>query len=187
MKKIQYNSPVVLTFFFLSLFALILGYATDQGTTEVFFSVYKYSLKSPLTYLRFFTHILGHVSLDDFMENMLLLLVIGPPLEEKYGSSSLLTGILFTALASGIFQFTLFPQETLMGAGGIVFMMIMLSSLSGMREGKIPLTLIIVGLIYLGREFFSIGLSVHDTANFMHVVGGVCGTIFGLLEYKIKR
>ena len=45
---------------------------------------------------------------------MLLFLVIAPPLEERYGSRTLLSGILMTALVSGI-----------------VFMLIMLSSLAG--------------------------------------------------------
>ena len=38
------------------------------------------------------------------MGNMLLFLVIAPPLEERYGSRTLLSGILMTALVSGILQ-----------------------------------------------------------------------------------
>ena len=41
--------------------------------------------------------------------HMTLLLVVGPPLEEKYGSRRLLGCILFTALASGMVQFIFFP------------------------------------------------------------------------------
>ena len=59
-----------------------------------------------------------------------MFLVIGPPLEERYGSRVLLTGILLTALISGLLQTVLFPNSALLGASGIVFMLIMLSSLS---------------------------------------------------------
>lgn len=124
---------------------------------------------------------LGHADFNHFLGNMLLLLVVGPPLEEKYGSRALLAGILFTALVSGILQFILFPHTALLGASGIVFMLIMLASVSGMRGGKIPLTLLLVGALYLGQEIYSIVFVNDSVANFMHIVGGVCGTGFGLL------
>lgn len=69
---------------------------------------------------------------------MLLFLVIGPPMEEKYGSKVLLTGILLTALISGLLQCIFFPSTALLGASGIVFMLVMLSSLAGMKEGESP-------------------------------------------------
>lgn len=128
---VQYNSPVILTFFLLSLGALFLGQYTGGWTTTHLFSVYRSSLKDPLFYFRLFGHVLGHGSWDHFINNMLLLLVVGPPMEEKYGSLPLLKGILLTALISGVLQCLLFPRTALLGASGIVFMLIMLASLSG--------------------------------------------------------
>ena len=58
--RIQYNSPVVLTFFLLSLGALALGEFTGERTTWLLFTVYRSPLTDPLTYLRMFTHVLGH-------------------------------------------------------------------------------------------------------------------------------
>ena len=95
---VQYNSPVILTFFLLSLGALFLGRYTGGWTTTHLFSVYRSSLKDPLFYFRLLGHVLGHGSWDHFINNMLLLLVVGPPMEEKYGSLPLLKGILLTAL-----------------------------------------------------------------------------------------
>lgn len=94
-----------------------------------------------------------------------MFLVIGPPLEERYGSRVLLTGILLTALVSGLLQTVLFPNSALLGASGIVFMLIMLSSLSGMEDGGIPVTLILVAVLYLGRELYSILFVKDDIAN----------------------
>ena len=184
MKKLQYNSPVILTFFFVSLAALVLGQVSGGWVTQEFFSVYRSSMTSPFTYVRFVGHVLGHASLDHFLGNMLLLLVVGPPLEEKYGSSTLLTGIVITALISGILHFVLFPGTALLGASGIVFMLIMLASLSGMRNGKIPLTLVLVALLYLGQEVLSILFVEDNVANLMHIVGGGCGTAFGFAVAK---
>ncbi len=87
--ELQYNSPVILTFFLLSLLVLFLDQWTDGWTTMHLFCVYRSSLKDPLFYIRLFGHVLGHASWDHFLNNMLLLLVVGPPMEEKYGSKPL--------------------------------------------------------------------------------------------------
>ena len=62
MKKIviRFNAPVILSFALLSLIALLLGKWTNGATTTQFFSVYRSSLADPLTYVRFFGHVLGH-------------------------------------------------------------------------------------------------------------------------------
>lgn len=180
----QYNAPVTLSIFFLSLLALVLGRVTDGWTTAYLFSVYRSSLVDPLFYVRLFCHVLGHANWSHFLNNMLLLLVVGPPLEEKYGSRTLLGGILMTAAISGVLQCLFFPGSALLGASGIVFMLIMLSSLAGMRSGTIPLTLILVAVLYLGQQVYGMLFVQDQVANFMHIVGGVCGTAFG---FAVRR
>ena len=150
--RLQYNAPVVLTFSLLSLGALLLGMLTGGGSTRLLFCVYRAPLTDPLTYVRMITHVLGHANYTHFIGNIMPLLVIGPPLEEKYGSRTLLAGILLTAGVSGILQCVFFPGSALLGASGIVFMLIMLASLAGMKDGRIPLTLILAAVLYLGQE-----------------------------------
>lgn len=181
MKKFQYNSPVVISFFLISFAALVFGWLSNNWTTASLFSVYRSSFRNPFTYIRLISHVLGHADLEHFFGNMLMFLVIGPPLEERYGSRVLLTGILLTALISGLLQTVLFPNSALLGASGIVFMLIMLSSLSGMEDGGIPVTLILVAVLYLGRELYSILFVKDDVANLMHIIGGICGTTYGFL------
>lgn len=132
-----------------------LGQWTNGWTTMHLFCVYRSSLKDPLFYVRLFGHVLGHASWDHFLNNMLLLLVIGPPMEEKYGSVPLLEGIVFTALVSGVLQCALFPRTALLGASGIVFMLIMLASLSGF-SGGIPVTMLLVAALYLGQQVYDV-------------------------------
>lgn len=72
----------------------------------------------------------------------------------------------------------------LLSASGIVFMLIMLSSLAGSRNGGIPITLIPVGALYLSRQVYDILFVQDNVANFMHIVGGACGTVFG---FAVRR
>ena len=178
--RIQYNSPVVLTFFLLSLGALALGEFTGERTTWLLFTVYRSPLTDPLTYLLMFTHVLGHADYTHFMSNMMLFLVVGPPLEEKYGSKRLLGCIVLTAFVSGLVQFIFFPGEALLGASGIVFMMIVMSSLAGMKNGCIPITLILVLVLYIGGEIVD-GVVLRDNiSQLTHIIGGICGALLGI-------
>lgn len=178
--RLQYNAPVTLSIALISLLVLFLDNATGGRANLYCFSVYRSSLTDPLFYVRLFGHVLGHANWDHFSSNMLLLLVVGPPMEEKYGSRSLLKAVALTAFISGVLQCLLFPHTRLLGASGIVFMLIMLSSLAGVRNDGIPLTLLLVGVLYLGEQVYDVFFVRDNVANFMHVVGGVCGTVFGL-------
>jgi len=178
--KLQYNSPVVLTFALLSLFALLLHFWSDGYTTTKLFSVYRSSLADVCTYFRFFLHVLGHASYAHFLGNMMLILVVGPPLEERYGSHSLLWAIFITALISGLVQWLFFPGSALLGASGIVFMMIVMSSLAGMRDGCIPITLILVLVLYIGGEVVDGFVLRDNVSQLTHIVGGICGALLGM-------
>jgi len=179
-RLIEYNAPVTLSFVFLSLAALLLGYLTGGASTRLLFSVYRCSLLDLLGYPRLLLHVLGHASFAHFSGNITLLLVLGPGLEERYGSRVILFAVLVTAFISGLAQWLLFPGVALLGASGIVFMMILMSSLGGSRGGGVPLTLILVFLIYVGGEVVK-GISAQDNVSQLtHVIGGVCGTVLGV-------
>lgn len=180
MKRIVYNSPVILSFTLMALAALALGTLTQGGSTSLLFTVYRGSLLDPLFYLRLFTHVLGHANFAHFSSNFMMILLLGPMVEERYGSRQLIRMILLTAFITGLLQVIFFPHESLLGASGIVFMLVLLSSATNFRRGELPLTLIIVAVLYIGQEFWA-GISAADNVSqFAHIVGGVCGGIFGL-------
>lgn len=179
LKKIDYNSPVVLSFAFISFLVLVLGFLTNGWTTRAFFSVYRTSFGDLFGYVRLFGHVLGHANLSHYVNNMMMLLLIGPMLEEKYGSKLLLEMILITALITGVLNNILFPTG-LLGASGIVFMMIILSSITSVKEGMLPLTLIVVVILYLGDQIMAGILSADNISQLTHIIGGVCGGIFGM-------
>ncbi len=177
--KISYNAPVSLTFALLALAALILGNVTGGWTTANLFSVYRCSLADPLAWFRFFGHVLGHSGYAHYISNMVLILVLGPNLEDRFGSWNILWAIVFTALVSGAVQFIFFPNTALLGASGIVFMMILLSSFGGVRNGVIPTTLILVAIFYLGGELWDAIFVDDNVSQLTHIIGGLCGTFLG--------
>ena len=63
-------------------------------------------------------------------------------------------------------------------------MLIMLSSLADSRNGGIPITLILVSALYLSRQVYDIFFVQDTVANFMHIVGGACGTVF---DFAVRR
>ena len=163
-----YNSVVILTFFFISLIALILNYITKGKSNNVLFSSYRSSLLKPLTYVRLVTHIFGHADWNHFMNKFLYILLIGPMIEEKYGSLNLLIMILITATVIGLFN-SIFTRNKILGASGITFMLIVLSSFVNFSTNKIPLTFI------LGAK--------DSVSHGSHFLGALCGFIFSYIIF----
>lgn len=185
LKKIQYNSPVVLSFVLVSFAVLLLGSLTNGWATTNLFCVYRSSFLNPLTYIRLFGHVLGHANLEHYTSNMLLILLLGPMLEEKYGSKNLFFMIALTAVITGLIHSLLFSTG-LLGASGIVFMMIILSSMASFEQGRIPLTLIFAVVIYLGKEVVGL-VQKDDISQLTHILGGICGGIYGVILSKKNR
>lgn len=186
--KLSYNAPVALTFALLSLAALILDMITNGWTTVNLFSVYRSPLSDPLTWVRFFGHVLGHSGYAHYIGNIVLILVLGPNLEDRFGSWNVLWAILVTAVVSGLVHYLFFPGTMLLGASGIVFMMILLSSFGGVRNGIIPITLILVAVCYLGGELWDAIFVDDNVSQLTHIIGGLCGTVLGFaLSGKKKK
>jgi len=177
--RISFNAPVVLSFVLLCFAATLLGRITKGASDPVFFMVYRSSFRSPLTYVRFFTHVLGHVDWSHFIGNASYLLLLGPMLEEKYGLAKIVEVILSAALVTGIVNFVFFPQVALCGASGVVFAFILLTSFAGFKGGEIPLTFILVTVIFLGQQVYE-GVTLRDNvSNLSHILGGAVGAVLG--------
>ena len=177
--RITLNAPVTLAFVALCAIATLLGRLTAGGLNTLLFSTYYTSLLDPLFYVRLFTHVIGHASWSHFAGNAVYLLLLGPLLEEKYGSRCLIEVILLTALATGLVHTVFLPHSGLLGASGVVFAFIVLGSVTNIREGEVPLTFIVVFIIFIGQQLF-LGLTAADNvSNLTHIVGGIVGGFAG--------
>ncbi|MCI8528533.1 MAG: rhomboid family intramembrane serine protease [Lachnospiraceae bacterium] len=184
--KVSFNSPVILTFTIICAITLLLDFITKGYTNTHFFSVYRSQWTNPLTYVRLFGHIVGHGGMEHFVGNIMLILVVGPMLEEKYGSSNILFVILSTALATGIAHLVFVPGYALLGASGVVFAFIMLSSFTCIKEKEIPLTFILVALLYIGEQVYEGLFVVSNISNLSHILGGLVGAGLGFVMHKNK-
>lgn len=140
------------------------------------------SYSNPLTFLRIFSHALGHQNWNHLIGNFTLILLIGPILEEKYGSQRLLIMMLIACGVTGILNSVLFSTG-LLGASGIVFMFIILGSFTNFKSGDIPLTFILVIMLFLAKEVMD-AFQNDNISQFAHITGGICGSIFGFKSRK---
>jgi GlpG protein len=140
---------------------------------------YHSSLADPLTYIRFFTYVFGHANWSHFIGNASYLLLLGPMLEEKYGSGQMIKIILITAIVTALINYIFFWNVGLCGASGVVFAFILLASFTGFREGEIPLTFLLVAAIFIGQQIYE-GITVQDDiSNMAHIAGGIVGAVIG--------
>jgi len=180
--RIKYNAPTVLTFTLLCAIIMLLSQTLLPHLNEKWFmvagrGVFKFSFRDIMT---LFTHICGHANWAHLISNFTLILVVGPMLEVNYGSKQLLLMIVITALVTGILNAVLF-RSALMGASGVVFMMILLSSFTNFSRGEIPLTFILVLILYMGVQIIE-SFYTDNISQFAHIAGGLCGSFFGFFH-----
>ena len=73
---------------------------------------------------------------------------------------------------------------SLCGASGIVFACIVLSSFTAFKEGEIPMSFILIVILYIGKEVYARIAIKHNVSNFTHILGDVIGGIAG---YSLNR
>lgn len=186
--RISFNAPLVLGFALACSAVTLIGSLTGESSTARLFATYSAPMTDPLMYVRLFTHVLGHAGFAHLVGNMAYILLLGPGLEERYGGGKLLTVIAVTAVITGVIHNLLFPHSALLGASGVVFAFILLTSFTEFREGEIPLTFILVALIYLGQQIWD-GITVKDNvSNLTHIIGGLVGAGAGyMLNRKTEK
>lgn len=179
----SFNAPLMIGFALIALVALLLGQFTNGVSNRLVFSVYR-SPMSPLFILRLFAYVFGHADFTHYVSNMALILSLGPIVEERFGSIRVLVMFAITALVSAIFHLVFGGNTALMGASGIVFMLIFLASTAGTGRGEIPITLIAVCALYLTQEIFAGVFSQDNISQLTHIVGGICGAFMGIFLHK---
>ena len=174
--KVSVNAPLIIGLAATAALVLLLD-SLSGGSVNRMLAARFTSWSDLLMYPRLVLHVLAHQNLAHFTANFILILAIGPLVEEKYGSGRLAMMMLVTAFATGLIA--VFFNVSLIGASGLVFMLILLASFANARNGTIPLTFILVALVYIGNEVVTGIIATDNVSQLAHIVGGLCGSCFG--------
>ncbi len=174
----SYNSVVIISYFLICLLVLIID-TISKGKLNNFLTTRRGSLLNPMTYIRLVTSGLCHKDWTHFRNNFVMILLVGPLLEEKYGSIPMLEMIIITTIASSLVHLFIYENGAI-GASDNVYMMVVLCSIVNISQGKIPVTLILIFLFYVADEIIKQIFKRNDNiAHDSHIVGAICGFIFG--------
>ncbi len=176
--KIKFNAPVILGFSLICVIVYFVAVLTG-GEIMRMFTLGRVNTADPLSLMTLVTHAIGHVSIDHLLGNLTFILLLGPIVEEKYGGPRLLLMMIITALVTGVLNM-LFFHTGLLGASGIVFMLILLVSFANSKSGEIPVTFILIALLFIGKELLH-SFRDDQISQFAHIIGGLCGSVFGFV------
>ena len=179
--KVTFNSPVVLWFVIICVGVQVVSTLTGGASTAALFTFRPGPLSDPLTLFRHVSHVFGHISWDHLIGNMGYILLLGPLLEEKYGSPKLAIIILASSLGVSIANAIIFPTGGVVGASGVVFTLILLSSVTCLRDGEVPLTFVLVAALYIGGQVYGATFVREHISYLGHIVGGLTGAALGFL------
>ena len=186
--RLKYNAPVILTFALICTAIVAANQYLVPGLIDSLFTAegsttFKYD--DIPGYTRIFSYVFGHDGWEHLLGNLTLILLLGPILEERFGSKSLIVMMLLTTVINGLINAFFFSTE-LVGSSGIVFMMIVLTSFNNIKKGEIPITFLAIISLYMAREIIA-AFKYDDISQISHIIGGTCGGMFGFISQVMKE
>lgn len=173
--KITFNSPFVLTFALLATFVLIISLSVG-GPLKILALNGNFNFRDWHSYIGLFLYPLSHLDITHLVSNFGIILLIGPLLEKHYGWQKLLSMSVITTVVIGILHIIL-SDNGLIGASGLVFLYIVLASLSNATNKEIPLTFVLVVCMFLGQEIMN-SFRDDQVSQMAHIGGGVMAILF---------
>lgn len=174
--KITFDSKATLILASLSLIGLFfVNTSTESGSIFILNGDFQES--NPVWYISTLTYIFGHADFEHVIGNLSIILLLGPLVELKFGWQKFSLMVVSTAILTAILH-TLLWDNGLIGASGIAFMLIVVTSLLNTRGKDIPITFILVVLLFLGQEIYS-SFKNDQISHFAHLFGGAMGAFWG--------
>ncbi len=189
MKKkinIDIDAPVTVTFSMISILLFVLDSFVVKGKwTALFMSSpaaggdFLFVPNKVLSYVRLVMYSFSAVSWEVLITNLIFILLLGPSMEERYGSVIIGLMMLVSALFSGVLN-ACFCKNSIVGCTPIVFMMIFLNSFLSFSKKKIPSSFVLVFILFIVREIF-VKNPNGVVGIFIGIAGGLCGSLFAFL------
>ena len=191
--KFEYDSPVMLTFAFLTLIIFILDTFAFKGklkdawlfTPTAAGGAFPFAFSDFRSILRLFIHVFGYGESSVLICNLIFILLLGPAMEERYGSVIIGIMIFVSALFSGVLN-ACFCQNAVCGAEPVVFMLILLWTMMQLSRSKVSASAVAVIALFVAMLVFRKNpngvVGVVITA-----AGGLCGSLFAFLTSPKAR
>ncbi len=176
--RVTVNAPFSIIFSVVAI-ALYFLFQTDGSIPRMLTLHGDFQLTNWEWYVSLVGYTMGHASLPHLIGNISIILLIGPFVERRWGTKRVLLMVSITGLVTALVHI-IFWDHRLIGASGIVFMLIVISSLVDMRSKEIPLTFILIVFLFIGQELTKI-FDEDQVSQFAHISGGVLGAIFGFM------
>ena len=194
--KVAYDAPVTLTFVIVCALIFLLNMLLAKsgkavGLEKIFASptsqagVLPFIPGAPLSYVRLLFYIFGSGAAGNavaggaslLFTNLILIMLLGPAMEERYGSAIIGIMIFVSALFSGVLN-ACFCENCLVGAVPVVSMMIFLNAFMSFSKKKFPLSFAAVMVLFVLLQIFSGAGAVQII---ICIAGGLCGSLFAFL------
>jgi len=209
--KIDNDSPVTICFSLLILLAFAIDAFVLNG--KLLSSVLTcpggklsspaFNFSSGGDYIKLLLHVFGASSWNAVFINCLYVLMLGPGLEERYGSPVFALMLAVSALVTGVLNACLSPAP-IFGASCVIFTMIFLVGMTDLAKKHIRFSWIFVFFFYIIYKLYSaysgsevrLSLSANNqllvflkknAVTFISLAGGICGSLFGFLVSPKKR
>ncbi len=180
--SITFNAPFTLWFSFICIAVFFIENSRLLTVEDYFVLKPGFVIANWKNWLTLFTYSVAHADLAHLLGNLSFILLLGPMLEEKYGIKNMVVMVIITIVITALVDL-FFIKQAVLGSSGIVFMLVMLTSFANMKRNTIPLTFLLVAFLFLGKEILE-SYKEDNVAQFAHIIGGVCGSIFG---FRIAR
>ena len=188
--KVAYDAPVTLTFVIVCAFIFLLNIFLAKngkagGLEKIFASptnqagVLPFIPSAPISYVRLLFYIFGAAvgGASVLFTNLILIMLLGPAMEERYGSTIIGIMIFVSALFSGVLN-ACFSSDSLIGAVPVVCMMIFLNAFMSFSKKKFPLSFAAVMVFFVLLQIFEGEGAIRII---ICIAGGLCGSLFAFL------
>lgn len=187
--SLSFDSPITLIFAIASLCVAILMKIFPQLQNlflcpTVHSSVNAFDPKSISSYIGLLFYALGSTNWALLSSNLVFILLLCPKVEFSFGKSILSVLMIVCCIFSGVVCIC-FSSESITGCSGIVCMLLILAMYSSIDKMSIPLSYILLALLYFGREFVNI-VENNSLAVFCHFAGALVASLIGILSVNIK-
>lgn len=186
--KFSYDAPVSQSFVLISLVIFILDFFVlnlKLNQNYLLTPTPVFSIRDPLVILRTIIYIFGETDKVYLFTNLLFIILIGPVMEERYGS--VIIGIMFfvAAFVTGSMS-ACFCKVAYRGCSSVVFMLLLLNAMMFFTKKTISATSITMVVLFICREFF-IANPNGVVGTLIILAGGLAGSLFAFIASPKAR